>query len=222
MRNIIKCIFIVLIMLFSINLEVIADTNIIFIDENPSEENFTNYRKIDDLLKELKEERKIIEQQRLQEIEQKRLEKQSQNEDSNIIKKEQPKDNSKNTQNDLIPKLIVRLRGKHSAKYLCEYKIIISDESKERELSKEVITDYNILLKKPSLKVRPGEIINFEFVPEAKSIKAYLLREDMASIKVKRGCITVPDIDGKAVILIEGTYNNGYIKYAIVLDIRKE
>ena len=44
----------------------------------------------------------------------------------------------------------------------------------------------------------------------------------MASIKVKRGCITVPDIDGKAVILIEGTYNNGYIKYAIVLDIRKE
>ena len=48
-------------------------------------------------------------------------------------------------------------------------------------------------------------------------IKNDLLKE----IKVKRGCIEVPNIDKKIVVIIQGNFSNGYIKYGIVLDIRK-
>ena len=79
-------------------------------------------------------------------------------------------------------------------------------------------------MKKPSLKVRPGEVINFEFVPNCKSLNAYIWDEEndlLKEIKVKRGCIEVPNIDKKIVVIIQGNFSNGYIKYGIVLDIRK-
>lgn len=193
--------------------------------DNNHQENTYNYKSIDELLKELKEERRAIDQQKLEEINQKKLEKENGNtektSESNIPEKNSPKNTN---QNENIPKLIVRLRGKHSPKYLCSYDLTINDDTKGVELSKDIIPDYAPLLKKPSLKVRPGENINFEFVPGCRSISAYIWdkqSDELKEIKVKRGCIIVPNIDEKIVIIINGNYSNGFIKYAIVLDIRK-
>lgn len=193
--------------------------------EEPNAEIKVEYRSIDELLKELKEERKLINQQKLDEINQKKLEKQNK---SGVATEEintpDIPNNKKDNENENIPKLIVRLRGKHSPKYLCSYELLIEDDTKEIEISKEIISDYDLLLKKPSLKVRPGEVINFEFVPNSKSLNAYIWDEDNASlkeIKVRRGCIEVPNIDKKVVIIIKGNFSNGHIKYGIVLDIRK-
>lgn len=195
-------------------------------DDNITKNNL-EYKSIDDLLRELKEERKIINQQKLDEINQKKLEKENENleskEKEKIVVPEETKP-KKSTDNEYIPKLIVRLRGKHSTKYLCSYNLTISDENKEVELSKEIISNYSVLMKKPSLKVRPGETINFEFVPECKSLKAYIWNEESDSlneINVKRGCMEVPLLDKKIVIIVIGNFSNGYIKYGIVLDIRK-
>ena len=189
------------------------------------ENNKPEYRSIDDLLKELKEERKLINQQKLDEINQKKLQEQNENgESQDEIHTQEPTKPKKDTDNENIPKLIVRLRGKHSPKYLCSYDFIISDDNKEIELTKEIINNYNLLIKKPSLKVRPGEIINFEFLPNCKSLKAHIWDEEnetLKEVKVKRGCIEVPDLDKKIVIVITGNFSNGYIKYGIVLDIRK-
>lgn len=197
--------------------------------EEPADEiienNKVQYRSIDELLKELKEERKLINQQKLDEINQKKLEKQNQDGE---IPKETPTPEAtkpkKDSENEYIPKLIVRLRGKHSPKYLCAYELLITDDTKEIELSKETISNYSLLMRKPSLKVRPGEIINFEFVPNCKTLNAYIWDEEKDSlkeIKVKRGCIEVPNLDKKIVVIIQGNFSNGYIKYGIVLDIRK-
>lgn len=199
--------------------------NVVFAEKikkytEPATDNSLNYRKLDDLLKELKDERKIIEQQRLQEIEQKRIEKEGETPKS--IENNLPKDKVQpQAYEDHIPKLIVRLRGKHSTKYLCEYKFTLNNSDNNQELSKEIISDYTKLLKKPSLKVRPGEIINFEFTPQSNSIKAYVLNENLEDLKIRRGCITVPDLDKKIVVIIDGRFENGYTRYAIVLDIRK-
>lgn len=190
-----------------------------------TEDNKAEYRSIDELLKELKEERKLINQQKLDEINQKKLEKQKQD---GVVSEEAPvpeaTKSKKDSENEYIPKLIVRLRGKHSPKYLCSYELLITDDSKETELSKDIISDYSLLMKKPSLKVRPGEVINFEFVPNCKSLNAYIWdkeNDSLKEIKAKRGCIEVPNIDKKIVIVIQGNFSNGYIKYGIVLDIRK-
>lgn len=192
--------------------------------DNPQESTY-NYKSIDELLKELKEERRLIDQQKLEEINQKKLEKESENAEKSPENTIPEQNNPKKTnQNENIPKLIVRLRGKHSPKYLCSYELTINDDNKEIELSKDIIPNYASLLKKPSLKVRPGENINFEFVPGCKTINAYIWdsqSDELKEIKVKRGCIIVPNIDKKIVIVINGNYSNGYIKYAIVLDIRK-
>lgn len=189
------------------------------------EENKIEYRSIDDLLKELKEERKIINQQKLDQINEKKLQKEKENgEKPEEVHTPENSKQKKDTQNENIPKLIVRLRGKHSPKYLCSYEFVISDDTNDIELSKEIISNYSLLMKKPSLKVRPGEIINFEFVPSCKSLNAYIWDEKddtLKEIKEKRGCIEVPSIDKKIVIIIKGNFSNGYIKYGIVLDIRK-
>ena len=125
--------------------------------DEPNDDNITKnnleYKSIDELLKELKEERKIINQQKLDEINQKKLEKENENLESKektvIPEETKPK---KSTDNENIPKLIVRLRGKHSTKYLCSYNLTISDENKEVELSKEIISNYSVLMKAFSLK----------------------------------------------------------------------
>lgn len=195
---------------------------------DPNEDTVTEQqpRKIDEVLKELKEERKAIEQQKLLELEQKKLEKENElKKNGNTIIEDAPKEStekSKVNENYEIPKLIVRLRGKHSTKYLCEYTLLINNDDIEKELHKEIITDYNVLYKKPSLKVRPGESINFEFQPNSKDIKAYLYNESFSEIKVKRGTIIVPQVDEKIVVLIDGKFENGIMRYAIVLDVRSE
>ncbi|SCK04370.1 Uncharacterised protein [uncultured Clostridium sp.] len=194
-------------------------------NDDITKDNEVKYRSIDELLKELKEERKLINQQKLDEINQKKLEKQNQDggvsEETPVPETPKPK---KDSENEYIPKLIVRLRGKHSPKYLCSYELLITDDTKEIELSKDIISNYSLLMKKPSLKVRPGEVINFEFVPNCKSLNAYIWEEEndsLKEIKAKRGCIEVPNIDKKIVVIIQGNFSNGYIKYGIVLDIRK-
>lgn len=193
------------------------------------EESQEKYRKLEDLKKELKEHRKLIEQQRLEEIKAKQLEKQQN------LEKDLNNNTSKNTEEvkvkednlkpikteDEVPKLIVRLRGKHSSKYLCYYNFTKNKDNKEKILAKEIITSYEKILKKPALKVRPGETINFEFSEEPKYIKTYIWDDESSKIKIKKGCIKVPDIDKKIVVAVDGIYKDGYIRYAIVLDIRK-
>lgn len=195
------------------------------LDEPEEQNNYSDefpYPKLDDSMKELKEKRRIIDQQRLEEIKAKKLEKEGKEENTELP--ESSSDSNKKSEDNnesIIPSLIVRLRGKHSSKYLCSYKFIETENDCERELEKILITDYKSLLKRNSLKVRTGENINFEFNKEPKKMVAYIWGEDNKEISLKRGCMKVPDMEGKYVIAIEATYKNGSIKYAIVLDIRK-
>ena len=116
--------------------------------------------------------------------------------------------------------MIVRLRGKHSAKYLCSYHFVIKDDNTESELDKTNFDDYQILLKKPSLKVRAGEVINFEFSEKPIKVRAYIWGDEIKELQMKRGTIKVPQLDEKIVVGVEGTYKNGKILYAVVLDVR--
>ncbi len=196
--------------------------------EESLDENLYPYPKLDDLMKELKEKRKIIEQQRLEEIKAKKLEQEQKAEiegEKGIedVKSDEAKekDNEK-SEKSKIPGLIVRLRGKHSTKYLCGYDLTFSDDNKESALAKELITDYNTLLNKPSLKVRAGEKINFEFSTVPKSMDIYIYNEEgNKHLTSTRGTISVPDLEEKIVVIVEGRYKNGWVRYAVVLDIRK-
>lgn len=192
-------------------------------------ENIENepYKKLEDLKKELREERKQIDQQRLEEIRKKEEEKREKMGESDLENsnekndKENKVDEKKSDkEKELIPSLIVRLRGKHSTKYLCSYHFVIENDNTESELSKNNIDDYKVLLKKPSLKVRAGEVINFEFSEKPKSVRAYIWGDEVEELEMKRGTIKVPNLDKKIVVGVEGTYKNGKILYAIVLDIR--
>ena len=127
---------------------------------------------------------------------------------------------NKKAENELIPKFIVRLRGQHSNKYLCSYNFTIVNENTSSELTNVKYDDYKVLLKKPSLKVRPGEMINFEFSEPPKKIRAFIWNDEITELNMTRGSIKVPDYDKKLVVGIEGTYKNGKILYAVVLDIR--
>ena len=126
----------------------------------------------------------------------------------------------KSKESEYIPSLIVRLRGKHSTKYLCSYHFVIENENTESELDKTNFDDYQLLLKKPSLKVRAGEVINFEFSEEPIKVRAYIWGDEIKELEMKRGTIRVPELDKKIVVGVEGTYKNGKILYAVVLDIR--
>ena len=123
-------------------------------------------------------------------------------------------------ENEYIPSLIVRLRGKHSIKYLCSYHFIIEDDNTESELDKTNFDDYQTLLKKSSLKVRAGEVINFEFSEKPIKVKAYIWDDEIKELEMKRGTIKVPQLDKKIVVGVEDTYKNGKILYAVVLDVR--
>ena len=83
-----------------------------------------------------------------------------------------------------------------------------------------MVNGVKVLLKKPSLKVRPGEMINFEFSEPPKKIRAFIWNDEITELNMTRGSIKVPDYDKKLVVGIEGTYKNGKILYAVVLDIR--
>lgn len=212
------------------NLIVIAlislNSNIVYSEPVENSEN-EQYKKLEDLKKELKEERRQIDQQRLEDIRKKEEEKKQKMKEDNLEDKsknnnDENKINEKKSdkEKELIPSLIVRLRGKHSTKHLCSYNFIIESDNSEVELSKINIDDYKILLKKPSLKVRAGEVINFEFSEKPKKIRAYIWGEEISELEIKRGCIKVPSLDKKIVVGVEGKYKNGQILYAIVLDIR--
>ena len=183
------------------------------------------YKTLEELKKELKEERRQIDQQRLEEISKKEQEKReelgdtenSEKKDENEKKKNQEK---KSKESEYIPSLIVRLRGKHSAKYLCSYHFVIENDNTESELDKTNFDDYHLLLKKPSLKVRSGEVINFEFSEKPIKVRAYIWDDEVKELEMKRGTIKVPQLDKKIVVGVEGTYKNGKILYAIVLDVR--
>ena len=75
-------------------------------------------------------------------------------------------------------------------------------------------------MKKNSLKVRGGEVINFEFSENPTKIRAYLWDDEIKELEINRGTIKVPQLDKKIVVGVEGTYKNGKILYAVVLDIR--
>lgn len=193
------------------------------------DENIENepYKTLEELKKELKEERRQIDQQRLEEIRKKEQEKREElgeNEIENVEKKDEnnkdDKKEKKSKESEYIPSLIVRLRGKHSTKYLCSYHFVIENENTESELDKTNFDDYQLLLKKPSLKVRAGEVINFEFSEEPIKVRAYIWGDEIKELEMKRGTIRVPELDKKIVVGVEGTYKNGKILYAVVLDIR--
>lgn len=180
------------------------------------------YPKLDDLMKELKEKRKQIEQQRLDEIKAKKLEQGELNDESaEESQQDDKKDTEKDKEKEVIPSLIVRLRGKHSTKYLCSYSFTEIENNSEKIIAKDIITDYEKLLKKSSLKVRANENINFQFSTNPKEITVSIWNLDNKPLTVKRGCIKVPDLEGKYVLIVEGNYKNGFVKYAVVLDIRK-
>ena len=80
------------------------------------------------------------------------------------------KETEKNKEKEVIPSLIVRLRGKHSTKYLCSYSFTEVENNSEKIIAKDIITDYEKLLKKSSLKVRANENINFQFSTDPKEI----------------------------------------------------
>lgn len=197
------------------------NSNIVYSDPIENIEN-EQYKKLEDLKKELREERKQIDQQRLEEIRKKEEEKRQKMGETNLddSNKNNNEENKVDKEKELIPSLIVRLRGKHSAKYLCSYHFIVEDDNAEIELSRNKIEDYKVLLKKPSLKVRADEVINFEFSEKPKKVRAYIWGDEVIELEMKRGSIKVPNLDKKIVIGIEGTYKNGQILYAIVLDIR--
>ena len=130
-------------------------------------------------------------------------------------------DTEKNKEKEVIPSLIVRLRGKHSTKYLCSYSFTEVENNSEKIIAKDIITDYEKLLKKSSLKVRANENINFQFSTDPKEITVSIWNLDNKALTVKRGCIKVPDLEGKYVLIVKGNYKNGFVKYAVVLDIRK-
>ena len=182
------------------------------------------YKTLEELKKELKEERRQIDQQRLEEIRKREQEKREElGEPENTDKNDNEKKKSeekKNKENEYIPSLIVRLRGKHSTKYLCSYHFVIKDDNTESELDKTNFDDYQILLKKPSLKVRAGEVINFEFSEKPIKVRAYIWDDEIKELKMNRGTIKVPQLDKKIVVGVEGTYKNGKILYAVVLDVR--
>lgn len=187
-------------------------------------ENNQDYKKLEDLKRELKEERKVIDQQRLEQIKLKELEKNKDKNDTEVTPDTtNSKENKtpKKTQDNIVPSLIVRLRGKHSTKYLCEYNFTVKNNNTENSVSNVMIEDYNTLLKKPSLKVRPGETINLEFSRKPEKLTTYIYGENNnEEISLKKGSFKVPTLDKKIILIIEGTYDNGYVKYAIVLDIR--
>lgn len=182
------------------------------------------YKTLEELKKELKEERRQIDQQRLEEIRKREQEKREElGEPENTDKNDNEKKKSeekKNKENEYIPSLIVRLRGKHSTKYLCSYHFVIENDNTESELDKTNFDDYNQLLKKPSLKVRAGEVVNFEFSEKPIKVRAYIWDDEIKELKMNRGTIKVPQLDKKIVVGVEGTYKNGKILYAVVLDIR--
>ena len=182
------------------------------------------YKTLEDLKKELKEERRQIDQQRLEEIRKREQEKREElGEPENTDKNDNEKKKSeekKNKENEYIPSLIVRLRGKHSTKYLCSYHFVIENDNTESELDKTNFDDYNQLLKKPSLKVRAGEVVNFEFSEKPIKVRAYIWDDEIKELKMNRGTIKVPQLDKKIVVGVEGTYKNGKILYAVVLDVR--
>ncbi len=195
-------------------------------DSKSNENNETHfpYPKLDDLMKELKEKRNEIEQQRLEQIKAKKLEQselmdESDEEDTDSKKENEKLENDK--EEEVIPSLIVRLRGKHSAKYLCSYSFTKVENNSEKIIAKDIITDYESLLKKSSLKVRAYENINFEFSTEPNEITVSIWNLNNKELTVKRGCIKVPDLEGKYVLIIRGNYKNGFVNYAVVLDIRK-
>ena len=132
--------------------------------ESENEESFP-YPKLDDLMKELKDKRKQIEQQRLEEIKAKKLEQGELIDESAEEGKDDKKDTEKNKEKEVIPSLIVRLRGKQ--------------------------------------------------------ITVAIWNLEKKALTVKRGCIKVPDLEGKYVLIVKGNYKNGFVKYAVVLDIRK-
>ena len=183
------------------------------------------YKTLEELKNELKEERRQIDQQRLEEIRKKEQEKREElgetenveKSDENEKKKSEAK---KSKENEYIPSLIVRLRGKHSVKYLCSYHFVIEDDNTETELDKTNFDDYKVLLKKPSLKVRAGEVINFEFSEKPIKVRAYIWDDEIKELEMKRGTIKVPQLDRKIVVGVEGIYKNGKILYAVVLDVR--
>lgn len=185
------------------------------------------YKTLEEKKKELKEERRLMDQQRLEEIKQKEKEKkeklgeaESENPPNTTEKEKDKKDKGKSKENELIPTLIVRLRGKHSSKYLCSYHFVIKDDNTESELDKTNYDDYKKLLKKTSLKVRSGEVINFEFSEQPLKVRAYIWGDEIKELDMKRGTIKVPQLDKKIVVGVEGQYKNGSILYAVVLDIR--
>ncbi|MDU4979245.1 MAG: hypothetical protein E6X14_07300 [Clostridium celatum] len=195
-------------------------------EQNEKTEN-EPYKTLEELKRELKEERRKIDQQRLEEIKKKEQEKkeeagESENSEKENLEKndENKKKKSESKENEYIPSLIVRLRGKHSTKYLCSYHFIIEDDNTESELDKTNFDDYQTLLKKSSLKVRAGEVINFEFSEKPIKVKAYIWGDEIKELEMKRGTIKVPQLDKKIVVGVEGTYKNGKILYAVVLDVR--
>ncbi len=192
--------------------------------EEPTSEDSSQYRTIDELKKELQEQRKIIEDQKIQQLKEKEKEKALQKKLENKEEPEIEKENDESIKkvepektNEEIPTLIVRLRGKHTTKYLCNYSMLIDNH----ELSKTIFTDYHDLLNKTSLKVRANEIINFQFSKEPKKLRIFRWGEEELSLKSKKGCVRVPDIEEKIVVGVEATYKEGIIRYAVVLDIRK-
>lgn len=194
------------------------------VEQNEEREN-EPYKTLEELKKELKEERRQIDQQRLEEIRKKEQEKREQlgeteNLEKNDGNEKKKSEEKKSKESEYIPSLIVRLRGKHSAKYLCSYHFVIEDDNAESELDKTNFDDYQILLKKPSLKVRAGEVINFEFSEKPIKVRAYIWGDEIKELQMKRGTIKVPQLDEKIVVGVEGTYKNGKILYAVVLDVR--
>lgn len=194
------------------------------VEQNEEREN-EPYKTLEELKKKLKEERRQIDQQRLEEIRKKEQEKKEQlgeteNLEKNDGNEKKKSEEKKSKESEYIPSLIVRLRGKHSAKYLCSYHFVIKDDNTESELDKTNFDDYQILLKKPSLKVRAGEVINFEFSEKPIKVRAYIWGDEIKELQMKRGTIKVPQLDEKIVVGVEGTYKNGKILYAVVLDVR--
>lgn len=208
----------------NLNCNLIHSKSIKDIDEDLKKENVSHYPTLDDLKKQLKEERHKTDQQRLDEIRKKQEEKKAIEGEKNKKDTEKIKNKSntknENIENEFIPKLIVRLRGQHSNKYLCSYNFTVTNKNTESEITNIKYDDYKILLKKSSLKVRPGEMINFEFSESPKKIRAFIWDDEITELNITRGSIKVPDYDKKIVIGIEGIYGNGNIIYAIILDIR--
>lgn len=222
MRKNIFLFSLILIMLITLNFNM-AYAEPSDITEESEEIKNEPYKTLEELKKELREERKQIDQQRLEEIRKKEQEKKEElGETENLEKNDETKksESKKSKESEYIPALIVRLRGKHSTKYLCSYHFVISEDNTESELNKTNFDDYQVLLKKSSLKVRAGEVINFEFSEKPIKVRAYIWDDEIKELEMKRGTIKVPQLDKKIVIGVEGTYKNGKILYAVVLDVR--